>query len=389
MDSVRVVSTLVSVKDLGRKHERAAKKMEDRARTPAVVRSAAVLRLLARSSRPLTPSAIAQEIAAPRTSVLRICESLSDERMLVRGRQGTYWLGPRIASLAADARLSDHHALTFGALIPNTSNAYYDALLAAAAADVESSGGRLIVHDASDDAVRQRHQWGELLELGADVVLVDAVETSGYEDLVLASHDRGIPVVAIGTRIDGADVAVTSDNIQAGLLSATALLSRLPDDSHVAILDGLSKNANAERISGFRDALRDHPQVHLVAHEQGGADDVESGRRATHRLIDDHPGLSGIFAVCDPLALGAAETLRDLQRTLAITAVDGLADATELIDAGGPILATSAQDPAHLARTALAIARQLHDGTTPRQRVVSLPVRLVTAADSRGYSPWG
>lgn len=363
--------------------------LTERTRTPAVTRAVVVLSLLARSGPPLSATVIAKQIGAPRTSVQRICDALAEDRMLERGSDGTYWLGPQVAALGASARLSAHHALRYGLLIPDIENAYYDALLEAAHHDVQATGGELIVRHSDSDTDRQRRQWQELLDARVDVILIDAVHTYGFDDLVVRTRSRGVPVVAVGTRIDEVDVAVISDNTQAGLLAGLELARRVAPRGKVAIVDGLSKNANAERVVGFLDALRDADGLRLVAHQRGRRDDVASGREVAAELLAAHPNLAGVFTVCDPLALGVAAELTALGRSLPIVSVDGRALAVEQISGGGPIRATAVQDPARLVRTALECARQLHDGSRPQQRVVSLPVQLITDANAGGHQPWG
>ncbi len=363
--------------------------LTDRSRAPAVSRAVVVLSLLARSPVPLSATAIAKQIAAPRTSVQRICDALTAERMLDRGRDGTYWLGPQMASLGASARLSAHHALRYGLLIPDIENAYYDALLEAAAGDVRATGGELIVRHADSDSDRQRQQWQELLDEQVDVILVDAVHTYGFDDLVVRTRTKSAPVVAVGTRIDEVDVAVVSDNTQAGLLAGLDLAERLTPGAKVAIVDGFHKNANAERVVGFLDAMRDAAGLDVVAHRWGRREDAASGRQVAADLLAGHPDLAGVFAVCDPLALGVADHLNEVGHLLPIVSVDGRALAVEQIRAGGPIRATAAQDPGRLVRTALECARQLHDGSRPQQRVITLPVQLITAANAGRNHPWG
>ncbi len=363
--------------------------MASRSRVPAVTRSAEVLRLLAGIHRPLTVTAIAQETGLPRTSVQGICETLAREQMLARGVDGSYWLGPRVAALGGISRLSERHALRFGVLVPNLENAYYAALLRAAEETARATGSELFIRAADDDSARQREQWQLLLDDLVDVILIDGVDTHGFDDLVVRSRQAGVPVVAMGTRIDDVDAAVTSDNTQAGRLAGHELAERVRPGSKVAIVDGLRKNANADRVAGFRDALRDHPEVTVVAHEYGLHDDVASGRAAARRVLSAHPEVAGIFAVCDPIALGVAAHLTGRDRWLPITAVDGRASAVEQIRAGLPIVATAAQDPVRLIRAAMDLGRELHDDKRPPQRVLLMPVRLISAANAAGYQPWG
>ncbi|WP_146082433.1 MULTISPECIES: substrate-binding domain-containing protein [unclassified Rathayibacter] len=349
----------------------------------------AVLTLLGEGRRPLTVTAIARELDLPRTSVDRICETLSVERLLSRGTDGTFWLGPRVATSGAVSRGARPRSLRLGVLVPDLGNAYYGTFITAVEADAQAAGDEVLVHDARDDVDEQRRQWQVLLDDDVDVILVDSVATHGFDDLVRASSEQGVPVIAIGTRIAGVDVSVTSDNTQAGVLAGLELAQHLPPGARIAIVDGLQKNANAERIAGFLDALSDHPDLHVVGRQRGRVEDEESGRDAVERLLAEHGPLDGVFAVCDPLALGVADRVAGRPQRTSIVSVDGRSRAVQEILAGGAFLATVAQDPAKLGTTAMASARDVCEGFWPHQRVVSLPVQLITRSDAARYEAWG
>lgn len=362
--------------------------MTDSVRAPASRRAAHILVHLARGMRPMTATAIARDLGLPRTSVQGICETLGRERMLQRGADDSYWLGPRISELSAMSRSSAHRALRFGLLIASRDNAYYTALLEAADSDVRTVGGELLVRDAGEDGPRQRQQWRELLEDDVDVVLIDAVQTHGFHELVEQTCQLGIPVVSVGSRIDDVDASVTSDNTQAGLLAGHELAMRLEEGSTVGIVDGLQKDANQHRVSGFVEAISMYPHLRIVSHERGHRDSPDAGREAAARTLDRAEQPTAIFAVCDPVAFGVAECVSSADAPIVIASVDGRGRAVDQIRSGGPIVVTVAQDPSSLARTALDVARGLRSGMRPSQRVVELPVRPITSLNAGGYTPW-
>ncbi|MBK0418356.1 substrate-binding domain-containing protein [Leucobacter sp. CSA1] len=362
--------------------------MTPHTRSPAVARAAAILRLLAASPAPQTVASIVQATALPKTSVLGICRALADERLLARGANGSYALGPRVAEFAAAARLTAEQSLKFGLLIPTRDNEYYTALIEAAEEAMQEAGGELIVLQADEDPDRQQAQWQELLDLGADVVLIDSVDSDALGRQLRHSQRADVPVVAVGSRMSGVNASVSSDNTQAGLLAGRFLASRLGPGAKVAVVDGLRKNANADRVAGFREALLEFSGVELVAHIRGDHDNPEAGGAAMHRALDEHPDLAGAFAVCDPIAFGASEVARGAGRPIPIASVDGRARAIDQITGAGPIVATAAQDPARIIRTALDIARNLCRGVDPPQGTVLIPVRLITEQNAGGYTPW-
>lgn len=358
-------------------------------RVPAIVKATTVLRFVSSSREPQSVLSIARATGLPRTSVLGICEALSDERMLVKGADGTYWLGPRVAELAAAVRLGSPAALRFGVLIPTAHNAYCSAMVAAAREEIARTGGQLYTRSADEAFDLQRAQWNELLDIGVDALLVDAVATDGYEECLGRAHRLGIPVVAIGSRINGVSASVTSDNTQAGLLAGRYLAARLPAGAQVGIVDGLEKNANADRVAGFREAVRDNPGITIVAHFRGPNDNSASGRAVAERLFAAHPDVAGVFAVCDPVAFGVAEYLSQTQSPVLVASVDGRAEAVRQIKLGGPIVATAAQDPIRMTRTGTRLAIELRNGNRAAQGAILTPVRLITAESAEDYTPWG
>lgn len=358
-------------------------------RVPAVARAAAILRHLARIGEPRSVAALARELSLPRTSVAGLADALTRARLLSRDAADRYWLGTHVLELASAAAVTGERELHLGVLIPNRDNAYYTAMLAAADAALAAGGGRLLLRDARDDAETQRRQWRELLDEGVDVVLVDAVDSGALEAELARSRDVAVPVVAIGSRLDGADAGVTSDNTQAGLLAGRRLCERLGGRGEVAIVDGLRKNANRDRVAGFREAVREFPGVRIAAHEHAESDSEASGRAAAERMLAGLGGVDGVFAVCDPIAFGVSSTLTGRGLTAPIVSVDGRAAAVAQLTGDGPIIATAAQDPARIVTAAIAIAGDLARGLPPAQGATLLPVRLIDRENAKGYRPWG
>lgn len=358
-------------------------------RTPAIARAAEILEFLAKSGEPQSGPSIARATGVPRTSVHGICTALADERMITRCADGRLWLGPRIAELASASGRATSRSLRIGLLIPTRDNAYYTALLGAAEPAAAEAGTELMIREADELPERQRSQWLDLLAAEIDVLLVDSVDSGGLTDLLELSQQRGVPVIAIGSRMAGVDASVTSDNTQAGLLAGRHLGAQLEPGDQVAIIDGLAKNANIDRVAGFTEAIRELTGVEIVVHERGPNDNPASGRAVAARVLKRHRDVAGIFAVCDPIAFGVAEQLRRLGRSVPVVSVDGRAEAVRQASGAGPIVATAVQDPIRIILTAIDIADDLAAGKRPAQGAVMIPVRMITADNAEGYRPWG
>jgi ribose transport system substrate-binding protein len=357
-------------------------------KVPAIARAAAVLDAVAQAGRPLNLTQAARAIAAPKSTVLGICQALVAERLLVRGADGTYWLGPGLAELASAARSLRPVMLRVGLSVQSSANAFFAVEIAAARTAAEALGATLSASAAEQDLATQVGQMAAFIADGVDLIMVDPVASLGLETVTSRARHAFIPVVAINGTAAGADAAVTTDNAQAGALIGRYLSQLLPRGGAIAIIDGTPVTAIADRVAGFLGAIRAHRGLRVVSHLHG-QNTQDSGERAARQVLGEHPVIDAFFAINDPTAIGVGRACTDAGRMVPVLSVDGSAEAVAQVRRGGPIVATAAQDPARLAQTGLEIGVALRSGVQPGHQTVLLPTRLITGENAKDYLPWG
>ena len=77
---------------------------------------------------------------------------------------------------------------------------------------------------------------------------------------------------------------------------------------------------NELREQGFKEGLKDHPELKLVA-EQSSQSDYNTALTVTENILTANPGLDAIFAANEPGVLGAAEAVRQAGKAGDITIV--------------------------------------------------------------------
>lgn len=145
---------------------------------------------------------------------------------------------------------------------------------------------------------------------------------SGHVDgaLVVSMHGRdplprrlaaaGLPVVAGGRPLGGGDLPdvpyVDADNFTGGLLAARHLVSR--GRARIATIAGPDDMAvGIDRLVGWR---RGMAEAKLAADAVVHSDfSVEGGAAAMAALLERTPGLDGVFAAADIIAVGAIREL--------------------------------------------------------------------------------
>jgi ribose transport system substrate-binding protein len=357
------------------------------ARVPAVTRAVALLDAVAASNNGLTLSDIARSLEAPKSSLFNICEALVAERLLRRDAVGRYRIGVRIAEFAA-AQLNHPPRLKAIALIvQNFTNPFFHAEAHAIQAACAAAKVDVTVFDARQSLRRQVEQLKALAASGTDGVILDPVDSEGVAEGVAEIRAARVPVVAVNAGASGADAIVATDNVQAGELVARHLGAILQGAGDVVVVGGTRITGNFDRISGFLSALRDFPRVRIIDRLDGD-NTRETGREVARTILDRHPGVSAVFSINDPTALGILETFEARGASAFILSVDGSSEALKSLRSGKGIIATAAQNPQELGRVAFKVAELLHSGARLPRRTWLLPTELIVPETADSYSPW-
>ena len=249
---------------------------------------------------------------------------------------------------------------------------YLASLVVAAGHALVGTGTHMVVLMAPAD---EEDPWfGNFLRSGiADGVLL--LSTHDGDPLPEELVRGGMPLVVAGRlshRLAGMTV-VDVDNVAGGRAAAERLLTT--GRRHVAIIAGPpDMPAAIDRLSGFRTALAaaNRPTDVLAYGEWTRA----SAERATADLLAREPGIDGLFAANDIMAIGAIRALRAAGRRVPDdVAVIGFDDIDIAADTDPP-LTTIRQPAAEMTRTMInLLLGRINNDDVPG--VVTLPTELI------------
>jgi len=176
---------------------------------------------------------------------------------------------------------------------------------------------------------------------------------------------------------------IGSDNVAAGAKGADFMIKKLGADAKgpVLVIEGLSGNITGEkRARGFAAELaKKAPGLKIVASLPG---DWDRGKAAsiTNDILTRNPGLVGIFAANDGMALGAVESVFAAGKggKIVIIGVDDNSDAVKSIKAGR-LTASVAQLPYLVGKDAVEdVKKAIAGGTVPAD--IKVPTLVLTKA---------
>src|SRR4051794_36215068 len=180
-------------------------------------------------------------------------------------------LGTAIVALSAPAMARELKSA--GITVGPFSNPYFVQLAKAAEAKVkEVTNGKADVTtlSADYDLNRQIMQIDGFITAGVDLVLLTAADSVAIEPSVKRLHDAGIVVVAMDVTAQGADAAVTTDNVQAGQQACQFITDRLKGKGDVIIEDGPPVSSVRDRIKGCKEVFAKSPEIKILADSQRG-----------------------------------------------------------------------------------------------------------------------
>ncbi|MEU3963185.1 substrate-binding domain-containing protein [Streptomyces buecherae] len=288
-----------------------------------------------------------------------------------------------VAAVVVGAALRDPDSgggTRVGLSLSTLNNPFFVQLKAGAREEAEAAGVRLQVTDAQNDASQQANHVQNFLSKRMDAIVVNPVDSQAAGPAVKGAVARGVPVVAADRGVTGAPALtlVASDNVGGGRLAARELARRLGGRGTVVVLQGTpGTSAARERGKGFADGIAAYPGITVVGRQSADFDRAK-GLDVTTNLLQSHPGVDGVFAENDEMALGAVKALGARAGTsVEVVGFDGTPEALRAVR-GGTLAATVAQQPRELGRLAVRNAIRLARGESPR-RTVKVPVKVVAA----------
>lgn len=168
-----------------------------------------------------------------------------------------------------------------------------------------------LTKNAQGDPERQAEQFADVMEHGADVVVLNAVTSDLGEELVTRAGK--VPVIAYDRFVAGADYFVSYDAGEIGTEQAQAVVDRIGEKGSVLLVNGPQTDPNAVSIkqSVHRELRRADTDV--VAELDPRTWSGDEAQAWVSRELRRHPArsLDAIVAANDSQADGVVAALRD------------------------------------------------------------------------------
>lgn len=252
--------------------------------------------------------------------------------------------------------------VTIGVSISTLNNPFFVELRDGINSEADEYGYDVTVLDAQDDTATQLDQIDDLIAQKVDIIIVNPVDSDAITSAVEAANDAGIPVITVDRSANGGVVAthIASDNVAGGKMAGEYLLELVGQNAKVVELQGVpGASATVDRGEGFHSAV--DGKLNVVSSVTANFNRSE-GLSVMEDLLEANPGLVGVFAHNDEMALGAIQALKAAGRTnVVVVGFDATDDAKNAVKEG-TMAATVAQQPKLMGTLSIDYAKKILDG---------------------------
>ena len=181
---------------------------------------------------------------------------------------------------------------------------------------------------ANDNDRLQKQQIEQFIKERVNLLIVSPNQIHTISSVIDKAYDAGIPVILFDRKTDSKKYTafIGADNYEAGYEIGYFIGQQLEGKGNIAEICGLQASSPAiERNRGFMDALKNYPDIKVVA--RGYGDWIkESGVTAMDSiLVQSKESFQYVFAQNDRMALGALQSIKKHKvKGIKIVGIDAL-----------------------------------------------------------------
>ena len=181
---------------------------------------------------------------------------------------------------------------------------------------------------ANDNDRLQKQQIEQFIKEGVNLLIVSPNQIHTISSVIDKAYDAGVPVILFDRKTDSRKYTafIGADNYEAGHEIGYFIGQQLEGKGNIAEICGLQASSPAiERNRGFMDALKNYPDIKVVA--RGYGDWIkESGVTAMDSiLVQSKESFQYVFAQNDRMALGALQSIKKHKvKGIKIVGIDAL-----------------------------------------------------------------
>lgn len=209
---------------------------------------------------------------------------------------------------------------TIGISLPSADHGWMGALIANAKAEAEKHDNvKYLLYTAKDPA-KQTSDIEDLITKKVDAVVMLPMESAALTPAAEKVAKANIPLIVIDRAVNTESYRtyVGGDNYGIGFGDAKYLVDELVKKNgkaagKVVEISGVPSTVTDLRSKGFRDYIKDYPDVQIVA-TQPGDFTREKSLKAMENILQANKEIDAVYSQDDDMTIGIVQAIRDAKR---------------------------------------------------------------------------
>jgi ribose transport system substrate-binding protein len=269
---------------------------------------------------------------------------------------------------------------TIGMAFPAADHGWLGAVIADAKDEAAALHVKSVITTAGDPN-KQTNDVEDLISKKVDAVVILPIETDAMTQVAAKLKAAHIPVVILDRELNTQDFTalIKGDNVGVGLNAGKYIARALGGKGNVVEISGVPSSVTTQRSQGFRDGIKGHPGIRIVA-SQPGDFQREKSLTVMQNILQSQPHIDAVYTQDDEMALGVLQAIKEAKRTdiKIVTGVGGDKEVYKLIAERDPLMkATFVYSPL-MAKQAVKMAVDIANGRAPKQKITTAPGTQVT-----------
>jgi len=214
--------------------------------------------------------------------------------------------------------------ITIGMIVPTMANEFWVKVADFTQKAADELGFKLIVLDSRDSGDNQIKNAENLISQKVDGIIFPGYYDTGKRILQMTERAK-IPVIVMDTTVTGVEpkgefktyeAFIGPSDRTAGYAVADYLIKNMKagaggQKEMVALYGTLGTSVNENRRKGLEDALKENPDVKLVA-AQTGDFRRDEGMKVMENFLVAHPNVTAVWGANDEMVLGAMNAIENV-----------------------------------------------------------------------------
>ena len=261
---------------------------------------------------------------------------------------------------------------------------YFKAVIAAAEEEATVQNVELRVLDAEWDAQKQASQIESLIQQRCDIIQIIPCDSTAIIPTMRKVVDADIPLFVVNTQHDASAEDLIVTFIGASMedeaeMAADSVKKILGDEGGIVVMiEGAAGSFPAiHRSSGFIDAIKDKPNIKIVANQNAGWDRAQA-QNVMEDFLTRLDKIDVLYAHDDNMAIGAIQAIKAAGRMdeIKVVSISGTIEGYDAIRAG-ELYSTVSQPPDWEGKASVEYAVKYLNGET-LEKWIKTPIAQVT-----------